>query len=188
MRPAGLLLFLLIGLAGAARPAAAQGVGIAAGAGIYGLGGDDYSDVDRSFGLDGRVFYQSAAGLQLGVGYFTTTLSLPDSGDVSRTTFFMEPRWAFLLGDSPLVPYIGVRGSYTREDRPGDFEANGFGGGGVVGLYLRMGESSALDLSGTATRFQLDRITGTDAPAALDRLSGTIYGVRLGIVFALATF
>lgn len=186
-RPAWLVL-LLIGLAAPASPAAAQGVGIAAGVGLYGLGGSDYSNVSRSSGLDGRVFYQSAGGLQLGAGYFATTLALRDSGDVSRTTFFVEPRWAFLVGESRVVPYIGLRGSYVREDRPGDFDANGFGGGGVVGFYLRMGETSALDISGTATRFQLDRISGADAPPALDRLSGTIYGVRLGVVFALATF
>lgn len=183
----GALASAVVALALVAAPVAGQGIGVAAGAGLYSFGGSDYDGVDRTPALDGRVFYQAANGLQLGVGYATMTLGEAD-GDVNRTEIFAEPRWGIFLGEGRFVPYIGARGSYVRENHPGDFDVNGFDIGGTVGVYVRMGETTALDLSGLTSRFTLDRVSGADAPAGLESLSGTRFGLRIGIVFTLATF
>ncbi|HEX2203973.1 MAG TPA: outer membrane beta-barrel protein [Longimicrobium sp.] len=176
-------------LAALPAPVAAQNLSAGVFGGYFDLSGDEFDDADAGFGFGGVLAVGVHPRFEIGAGVIRTTHSLEGGGDDDEITALVihaEPRARFPLAGSPVVPFVGARVGWVKEDIDiGGVEAerDGLGFGAVGGVEVALGPTVAATLAASFTRVSLgDAEVGGTAIDGTD-IEGNVIGLEAGLRF-----
>lgn len=175
-----LFAFALVG----ASVSAAQSIGASA---VYAsLGGNDFSDVDAGFGVEGNVMFPVAPSIKLGVsGQWTTHAITGETENLKVLGIFAEGRYLFTMAGKA-TPYLGARAGWAQwsfSQLGSTAKASGIPFGGGVGVMIGLSPGLAIDLNGMfhTVSFGTAKVDGTEIPDS--KLKGTVLEIRAGVNF-----
>jgi len=167
-----------------APPLSAQTTQIAASAGVFDPGGDDFENTDTGPGADAvvRLVFDR---FDLGLGGQWNANDVPFSDDDWTTlSVFLEPRYRFGDPDGRWTPFVGGRLAWITQSidvEEGERTTDGWGGGLRLGVALELSPIVDLEISfpfyGVAFGdFEIDGEEFIDTDS-----SGSVYGLTVGV-------
>lgn len=185
-------LVLLLAAAATAGPATLAGqavFGLGARGGYTGLTGADFDGASAALFLDLSLRYGKRHGISGAAGgYFSNH----DVGDAKLDVIgvYLEGRWTFPTVSTNVLPFVTLRGGYTRDvfttgagATTQDAIQNGYALGGTAGVDYEISDKLDIEVAGLYAAVALDdaKVNGNVTPGTERR--GGQWAVLVGVVF-----
>ena len=175
-----------LALIGASVSAAQVSIGV--GGQYLSLGGDDFTDIDAGFGVEGNVMFPVGQSIKLGASAQWSTHGITGASEKFKVLGVLaEGRYLFTMAGKA-TPYVGARAGwaqYSVSSGGSTAKATAIPFGGGVGVMIAMTPTLGIDLNAMyhTVSFGNAKVDGTEISGT--EAKGTGLQIRAGVNFKL---